>query len=109
MFELNFARGPWPETFKASFSRTNQNAKRQRRQKKRVKIYLNFTYLHKTQPGHKTAGNLTNFFEEIYSPDVWVSRFGCRFKYLMVSRSYGLSKAYLALGYVPVPANLDQH
>ena len=32
------------------------------------------------------------FFEGIYSPDVWVSRFGCRFKYLMASRSYGVSK-----------------
>ena len=62
------------------------------RQKKCVKIFLNFTYLHKTQPGQKTTGNFPNFFERIYSPDVWVSRFGCRFEYLMVSRSYRLSK-----------------
>ena len=49
------------------------------------------------QPGQKTAGNFPNFFEEIYSPYVWVSSFGCRFKYLMVSRSYGLSKTDEAL------------
>ena len=53
MFQPNFARGPWPETFKASFSRTNQTANEHRRQKKRVKIFLNFTCLHKTQPGQK--------------------------------------------------------
>ena len=58
------------------------------RQKKCVKIFLNFTYLHKTQPGQKTAGNFPDFFEGIYSPYVWVSRFGCRFKYLAVSQSY---------------------
>ena len=89
--------GPWPETFKASFSRTNQTANKRGRQKKCVKSFLNFTYLHKTQPGHKTAGNFQNFFEGIYSPDVWVSRFGRRFEYLMVSRSYGLSKTDEAL------------
>ena len=33
-------------------------------------------------------GNFPIIFEEIYSPDVWVSRFGCRLKYLMASRSY---------------------
>ena len=49
------------------------------------------------QPGQKTAGNFPNLFEGIYSPDVWVSRFGCQFKYLMVSRSYGVSKADEAL------------
>ena len=58
-------------------------------QKKCVNIFLNFTYPHKTQLGQKTAGNFPNFFEGIYSPDVLVSRFGCRFKYVMVSRSYG--------------------
>ena len=57
-----------------------------------MKSFLEFTYLHKTQPGLKAAGNFPNIFEEIYLPDVLVSRFGCRFKYLMVSRSYGLSK-----------------
>ena len=92
MFSPNFACGPWPETFKASFSRTNQTANKQRRQKKRVKIFLNFTCLHKTQPVQKTTGNFPNFFEEIYSPDLWLSRFGCRLKYIMVSRSYGLFK-----------------
>ena len=50
---------------------------KQGRQKKCVKIFLNFTYLHKTQPGQKTAGNFSDFFEGIYSPDVWVSRIGC--------------------------------
>ena len=53
-------------------------------QKKCVKIFLNFTYPHKMQPGQETAGNFRNVFEGIYSLDVWVSRFGCRFKYLMV-------------------------
>ena len=84
MFWPIFARDLWPETFKASFSRTNQMANKRRRQKKRVKILLNFTYLHKTQPGQRPAGNFPNIFEDIYSPDVWVSRFGCRFKYLTV-------------------------
>ena len=36
-----------------------------------MKIFLNFNYLHKTQPGQKTAGNFPIFFEDIYSPDVW--------------------------------------
>ena len=62
MFWPIFACGPWPETFKASFSLTNQTANKRQRQKKRVKIFLNFTYLHKTQPGQKTAGNFPNFF-----------------------------------------------
>ena len=84
MFWPIFARGLWPETFKASFSRTNQTANKRRRQKKRVKIFLNLTYLHKTLPGQKTNGNFPNCFEDIYSPDVWVSRFGCRFKYLTI-------------------------
>ena len=70
---------------------------KQGRQKKCVKIFLNFTYLHKTQPGQKTAGNFSDFFEGIYSADVWVSRFGCRFKYLAVSQSYSLSKTDEAL------------
>ena len=70
---------------------------KRRRQKKRVKIFLNFTYLHKTQPGQKTAGNFPNFFEDIHSPDLWVSRYGCRLKYLMLSWSYGLSKTDEAL------------
>ena len=28
-----------------------------------MKIFLNFTYLHKTQPGQKAAGNFLNFFK----------------------------------------------
>ena len=64
---------------------------------KSVKIFLNFTCPHKTQPGQKTAGNFPNFFEGIYSPDIWVSRFGCRFKYLKGSRSYGVFKIDEAL------------
>ena len=55
MFWPIFARGPWPETFKASYSPTNQTANKQGRQKKCVKIFLNFTKLHKTQPGQKTG------------------------------------------------------
>ena len=69
MFQPIFARGPWPKTFKASFLRTNQTANKRGRQKKCVKIFLNFTYLHKTQPGQNTAGNFPDFFEGIYSPD----------------------------------------
>ena len=63
MFWPSFARGQWPETFKASFSKTNQTANKRRRQRKRVKIFLNFTYLHKTPPGQKTAGNFPNFLK----------------------------------------------
>ena len=63
MFWPIFARGPWPETFKTSFSRTNQTVNKRRRQKKRMKIFLNFTYLHKTQPGQKTVGNFPNFLK----------------------------------------------
>ena len=59
-----------------------------RRQKKRVKIFINFTYLHKTQPGQKPAGDFPNFLEDISSPDIWASRFGCRLKYLTVSWRY---------------------
>ena len=83
----------WPmvETAKASFSRTNQTAKKRGRQKKPVKIFLNFTYLHKTQPGQKTAWDFPNFFKAIYSPDVWEYKFGCRLKYLQDWRSYCLS------------------
>ena len=68
MFWPIFARGLWPETSKASFSRTNQRENKRRRQTKRVKIFLTFTYPHKTQPGQKIAGN---FIDDIYSPDVW--------------------------------------
>ena len=97
MFWPNFARGPGPETFKVSFSKKSQTANKQRRQKKRVNILLNFTCHHKAQPGQKTAENFPNFFQEIYLPDVWVSKFGCLFRYLAVSRSYCLSKTDEAL------------
>ena len=53
MFWPIFARGPWPEACKASFLRTNPTANKRRGQKKREKVFLNFTYLHKTQPGQK--------------------------------------------------------
>ena len=33
-------------------------------QKKRVNIFLNFTYPHKTQPGQKTACNFPNFLKK---------------------------------------------
>ena len=33
-------------------------------QKKSVKIFLNFIYPYKTQPGQKTAGNFPNFLKE---------------------------------------------
>ena len=72
MFWPIFAYGLWWETFKASFSQTNQIANNRRRQKKHVKIFQNFTYLHQTQPGQKTVGNIPNLFEDIDSPDVWV-------------------------------------
>ena len=80
MFQPIFARYPWPETFKTSFSRTNQMVNMRGRQKKCEKIFLNFTNLHKTQPGQKTAGTFPIFFEDIYAPYVLESRFGCRFK-----------------------------
>ena len=77
MFWPIFARGPWPETFKASFSRTNQTANERGRQKKCVKILLNFTYLHKTQPGQKTAGNSEFFLRYLLTRclgiQVWMS------------------------------------
>ena len=65
-----FAHGLLPETFKDAFSRPNQTTNKRRRHEKRVKIFMNLTYLHKTQPGQKTAGNVPNFFEDIFSPDV---------------------------------------
>ena len=74
MFWPSFARGLWPETFKASFSRTNQTVNKRRRQKKRVKIVLNHIYLNKTQPGRKLL-EISRFFLNVYSPDVMVSRF----------------------------------
>ena len=40
-----------------AFSHTNQTARKRGGPKKCVKIVLNFTYLHKTQPRQKTAGN----------------------------------------------------
>ena len=40
---------------------------------------------------------ISRIFKVIYSPGVWVSRFGCRFEYLLVSWSYGLSKTDEAL------------
>ena len=43
-------------------------ANKRRRQKKRVKIFLNFTYVHKTQPGQKNCLKFSEFFEDIYSP-----------------------------------------
>ena len=42
----------------------NQTANKRRRQKKRVKIFLNFTCLHKTQPVQKTAGNFPYFLKK---------------------------------------------
>ena len=40
-----------------------QTANQRGRQKKCVQIFLNFTYLHKTKPGQKTAGNFPNFLK----------------------------------------------
>ena len=74
-------------------------ANKRGRQKKCVRIFLNFTYPYKAQPGQKTAGNFPDFFEGIYSLDVWVSKFGCLFEYLTVSRSYGLSKTDEAINH----------
>ena len=45
---LTFAGGLWPKTSKVSFSQTNHTANKQGRQKKPVKVLLNFTYLHKS-------------------------------------------------------------
>ena len=63
MFSQNFSRGLWMEPKKPHFSRTNQTAIKQRRQKKRVKIFLNFTYLYKTQPG-QTVLEISRFFSK---------------------------------------------
>ena len=41
---------------------TDQMVNKRRRLKKRVKTSLAFTFLHKTQPGQKAAGNFPNFF-----------------------------------------------
>ena len=60
----------------------DQTVNKLRKQTESVKIFLNSIFLHKTQPGQETAGNFPNVFEEIYSPDVWVSKFGCPFKIL---------------------------
>ena len=57
-----FCLWPMVGNLQSLFSRTNQMANKQRRQKKHVKIFLNFTYLGKTQPGQKTAGNSRVFF-----------------------------------------------
>ena len=85
---------------KASFSQTSQTANKRRRQKKRVKIFLNFTYLQKTQPGHKTVGNFQIFFEDIYSPD----RFGGDIAFPMGKIGRGLP----SLPWVPEPQNLNE-
>ena len=90
MFWPMFARGPWLETFKASFSRTNQIANKRGRQKKCVKIFLDFTYLHKTKTRTKLQGIFPIIFEDVYTPDVWVSRFGCSFKCLTVWLRYSV-------------------
>ena len=63
MFWPIFARGSWPETFKASFSRTNQTVNKRGRQKKCVKFFFSFTCLHKTQPGKKSSANFPNFLK----------------------------------------------
>ena len=63
MFLPIFARDPCLETGKTAFSRTTQTANKRRRQKKCVKITLNFTYLHKMRPGQKTAGNFPTFLK----------------------------------------------
>ena len=76
---------------KVSFSWTNQTANKRRRQKKRVTIFQDFTYLQKMQPRQKTAGNFQNLFEDIYSSDVWESRFGWLFEYLTVWWRYSVS------------------
>ena len=70
MFLPIFARGLWPETFKASFSRTNQTANKRRRQKKCAKILLNFTYLHKMQPGQKLL-EISPIFLKIFTRQIF--------------------------------------
>ena len=92
---------PWPEVFKASFSRTNQTANKRKRLKKRVKISPNVTFLHKTRPGQKLLEISQIFFEDVYSPDLWVSRFGCRFKYLTLWWSYTRPKHLIPILRLP--------
>ena len=64
MFQSIFAYRPWLETSKTSFSRTNQTANKQRRQKKPVKIFLNFTCLQRTHPGQKAAKSFQSFLKK---------------------------------------------
>ena len=56
MFWLICARGLFPETFIVSFSRTNHRVNKRGRQKERVKILLNFTYLHKRNQDKNLLG-----------------------------------------------------
>ena len=64
MFRPMIPHSPWLEISKAPLSCTNQTANKRRRQKSPVKIFLYFTYSHKTQPGQKTAGNFPNFLKK---------------------------------------------
>ena len=63
---------------------TLTDSEQAKKTKETCENFLMFTCFHKTQPGQRNAENSPNFFEEIYSADVWVSRFGCRLKYLTV-------------------------
>ena len=56
-----FFSWPMAGNHKTSFSWINQTANKKGSQKKRVKIFLNFIYLHKTQRGQKTALNFPIF------------------------------------------------
>ena len=57
------ARGPWPETFKASFSRTNQTANKGRRQKKGMKIFKIFSSFIKRNQDKKLLEISQNFLK----------------------------------------------
>ena len=70
-----FAPGPWLETTTASFywttPRASPKVNKRRRQINPANVFLNFTYLHKMEPGQKLLAIISqNFLEEIYFPDV---------------------------------------
>ena len=63
MFLPDFVRGPWPETFKASFSRTNQMAHKRGRQKECVKIFPTLPTLIKRNEDKKMLGTSQIFLK----------------------------------------------
>ena len=63
MFWPIFARRLWQETFKSLIFADQSDGELAKRQKKRAKLFLSFTYLHKTQPGQKLLEISRIFFK----------------------------------------------